>query len=93
MPTCLNDGCDRRFTRTRPWQKYCSQVCRAEHRNTKIRGRYISPSAVSVVNAAMYWFHHGGAFEAQLKLREACSIHGVSEDPDEEALQEERDGR
>jgi hypothetical protein len=59
----------------RPWQRFCSTRCRTAHRNKEVRHRYVAPTALSVVDAAMEWFLADGVFHRELNLRQCCKAH------------------
>lgn len=75
MPTCQNPDCGATYKRKRPWQKFCGQQCRAATRNKELKSRYVGPTAVKVVEAAMRWFAAGGTFEEEENLRTRCAAY------------------
>ena len=85
MSNCHNPACGSAFTRTRPWQKFCTSQCRAAMRNRTLKDHYAPASAVAVMSAAMDWLAHGGSFETVEELKAACERHRI-ETKDEENI-------
>lgn len=75
MATCARSECHRPFTKTTPWQRFCSTKCRMDTHNQRRRDHFASASALSVVDAAMSWYRTDGTFTAEEALKAACERH------------------